>query len=211
MHVPQLAAGPPVARATVAAGNATAAELSRAHRWRHRGVAACVHRRLCRGHAYVELARTPDVLTADDRAGAFIEPVRDNFMFVRPPFIAAWGLAPTLNAGTHYWQAKAKGYATEAERGFVTPWTPVRVLRVRDEPPIVEGWTLRARRATRAGCARRYRRAYLLSGTIAWQDNSEPATAGYTLTLSHAGGGRVRLTGSLVRRGDGSRTGSART
>lgn len=149
----------------------------------------------------VELATTPETLTAGANVGQFVEPAADTFMLIgvggRPAAIAAWGQAPRLNAGRYFWHVQPNDYATEFARGYVAePWGVTRTLAVRDEPIVFEGWTLRARRVSRSGCAARYRRAYELSGTIAWSDNQADRVARYAITL-RSGTRRTVLKGVL--------------
>lgn len=154
------------------------------------------------GTLEVELSATPEIRTQGDAVGSFIEPAWSNFMLIgvlgRPAGVAQWGFSPRIDAGRYYWHSKPNDYATEGERP-PHPWGPTRTLVVADEPPVVEGWTLRNRRVSRARsrCAKRYRRAYVISGTIAWDDNAAGLAARYTITLQHSSGKTLRLTGSI--------------
>lgn len=151
------------------------------------------------GTLEVEFARTPDLLTAGPNVGGFVEPERTDFMLVglagRRPGIADWSTR-RLPSGLYYWHAKAADYAAEDEAG---PWGPTRSLTVANEPPVVEGWTLRARRVSRRACGprSRYRYAYRLDGTIRWADNEDAPRGRYTLSLRHVSGKSVRFTGGL--------------
>jgi hypothetical protein len=154
------------------------------------------------GTLEVELAHTPDVLTAGDQAGQFVEPVRMRFMLVgvggQSPGVALWGQSPGLTAGRYFWHARPNDYATEIARGFVPyPWGSTRTLVVRDEPIVFEGWTLRAHRVARSRCAKRFKAAFRVTGTIAWSDNAEHPKAGYAITL-RSGPTRAVLRGSLT-------------
>lgn len=153
------------------------------------------------GTLAIELATTPDVLTAGNNTGRFVEPARSEFMLVgvngTPAGMALWGRAARLNAGRYFWHAQTNDYATEVARGFIPdPWGPTRTLTVRDEPIVFEGWTLRAHRVARGRCAKRYKAAYQLTGTIAWEDNQEVPKARYAITLRN-GPSRAVVRGDL--------------
>jgi hypothetical protein len=154
------------------------------------------------GTLAVELATTPETLTVGDHVGQFVEPARTNFMLIGtvggPPGVAQWGLSPRLNAGHYFWHVQPNDYATEAARGFIAPpWGATRTLTVRDEPIVFEGWTLRARRTSRSACKPRFRRAYQLTGTIVWSDNTAAPAARYAITLRN-GASKAVLKGNLA-------------
>lgn len=141
------------------------------------------------GTLEVEFAVDADTKSAGDDVGAFVDAIRSNFMLVgganHPLGLAEWGLSPRLNAGRYFWHARPNDYLTEIERGFKQhPWGPTRTLTVRDEPIVFEGWTLRKQRISRSRCQPRYKRAFLLSGSVAYDDNDARMSARYTMKLS---------------------------
>jgi hypothetical protein len=149
------------------------------------------------GTLEVELARTADTLTQGDKIGQFVEPVASDFMLIgtsgRPPNIATWD-GSKLSAGRYFWHARPNDYATEFDRGFSPhPWGPTRTIVVRDEPPVIEGWTLGVRRLRSQGFCDRVH----VSGVLRVSDNAQPPLVRLTVLLT-ADGKTLTEAGEMV-------------
>lgn len=151
-----------------------------------------------RGSLTVEVSKSPDLRTAGDGAGTFVDKADDDIAFfgddpALPLTAVRWGPS-RLNAGTYYWHGLIETYD---ERPKV-PWSPVLKFTVADEPAIFTGWTLRADRLRkRAGCPR-----VRLRGAITFEDNDASPQVAAVLTVK--GGGRTlkRAKGTLDYSGD---------
>lgn len=145
------------------------------------------------GVADIELSRSPDVRTAGDNVGAFVDQAASDYalLYARDP---RDGLAPfprRLDSGLYYWHARLRN----DDAGFLVdfgPWTSTMRLTVRDEPIIFEGWTLTAKRLKQRGNCKRLR----LSGTIAYNDNDPTPSARLTLVVRAGGKVVARQRGS---------------
>jgi hypothetical protein len=141
-----------------------------------------------RGNVELEFSRSPDVTTAGQDPGAFVERDSGEDFIIGgplasgPPFRYGPG---RLSAGVHYWHVKADDYADDddgnGQPGPRPTWGPIRTMVVADEPVIFEGWSVRMRRLKARGRCRGRAR---VSGTIAWSDNSDRPTARYSIRLS---------------------------
>lgn len=137
------------------------------------------------GVGEVELSRSPDVLTAGDNVGGFVDVAASDYavLYSREP---RDGLAPfsrRLDSGLYYWHVRTRN--DDNENAAFTVWGPTRTLTVEADPIAYEGWTLRAQRLKRRGKCSRLR----LRGTVSYNDNDpRPSVTG---TLTVRAGGRV--------------------
>lgn len=147
---------------------------------------------LARGSALVEVARTPDVKTAGDDIGAFVDQHAESRFtiggeFDSAPYIFKSGYPGRLNAGRYYWHAKIDDSADDGPNEPEPAWGPVRRFTVRDEPVTFEGWAVRAERLRpEGGCATPLR----LRGKVVWDDNDSRPRVRFGLAL---GATRMRV------------------
>jgi hypothetical protein len=137
------------------------------------------------GSAEIEAATKPELRTAGDRVGDFVESVDSEFFLLPESTGTTWGPLK-FNAGRYFWHAKLNDYAT---LGTPPVWTPVRTFTVRDEPVIIEGWLLRAKRLK--GVSKQCPRRVRFRGKAAYDDNSRNKDARWKLTVK-AGGRTVK-------------------
>lgn len=135
--------------------------------------------------------------TAGD-VGAFVDETASLYavLYNRNPLD---GLAPwtsgRLDHGRWFWHVKTRDDGEDPYSGEMSSWQPIKTLVVRDEPPVIEGWLVRARRLRSAG---RKCRRYAIGGTVRFDDN-DPTSASvrYELRLTASGRTVARLRGAL--------------
>lgn len=128
----------------------------------------------------VEVARTSELLTAGYRTGWFVDPVESNIgFFDRPPLNALQWDTGRLPAGKYFWRSLIKTY----DENPVSVWSAVQTFYVEDEPPIIEGWTLRAERLRRRPTCRDT--LWRLRGRVAYTDNDRTPRVRLALLLRH--------------------------
>ena len=130
------------------------------------------------GYAAIELADEPDVMTAGDDAGAFVDPEHTIFDSVRDGALENTWIFP-VPAGSYYLHSRES--PDDGPRGG---WSPTIRVIVRDEPPQFHGWTAKARRVKRTKrCARRLK----VWGVLRYGDNSKREDIRYTVAVSAGG------------------------
>lgn len=142
------------------------------------------------GSASIELSRSPDLKTVGDDAGRFVDAAYSDLLILSPtdplPGSALFSLRDRVASGAYFWHARLANYTTDE---FPQTWTPTRRLVVKDEPPLLEGFTIRADRVRRtSACARRVR----VRSAVAWSDNEVKPTVRWVLK---ARTGRAALRG----------------
>lgn len=141
------------------------------------------------GTADIELSRAPDVRTDGPEAGSFVDYAAGNYALLYqrnpPDGLAPWPTSGRLKSGLYYWHVKVRDDGSRDGYGETQPYGVVRTLTVRDEPAVLEGWTLRADRLHATERCRRVR----LRGKVAWSDNDDTPKA--RLTLNVRAGGRT--------------------
>ena len=141
--------------------------------------------------ATVEVSEDPALLTAGEDPGAFLSRFEWSVWSVpedAPANVLTWDQDRPLPAGEYFWHARLNSGADPAV--YLQPgisWGPVGTFAVNDEPALVEGWVVRARRlSTRQRCAR-----VQVTATVAFSDNDPDPSVALTVTLKQ--GSRVVL------------------
>lgn len=138
------------------------------------------------GDAEVEFSARPDIQTSGPDQGEFVDRAYWN----------EWGLhgastgysfSSTLDAGRYYWHAHLRADPGPYDYGPDLGWGPIRTLTVSDEAPVINGYTLVARRVKPTiDCAR-----VEFSGKIAWTDNDDKPESTFSLVVEEVGGDRL--------------------
>jgi hypothetical protein len=136
------------------------------------------------GAVEVELARAPDLLTS----GGFVDTAQSLFatLYTRRPLdgLAPWSGGP-ITAGSYFWHVRVRDDSVDGLDW--TPWQATRTLVVRDEAPVIGGYTLTARRAKPTpGCAR-----VVFTGKVAWTDNDDKPETTLSLAVDELDGERL--------------------
>ncbi|HEX2085374.1 MAG TPA: hypothetical protein VHF89_06805 [Solirubrobacteraceae bacterium] len=108
-----------------------------------------------------EFSRTPDLMQAGPDAGQFVDPAKQAFLGFPQDGVVPYEGSP-LKPGPHFFHV---------QDGDSREWTRVIRVIVRDEVPVLAGWSLTARRvASRKSCKKR---RVALSGKVRYIDNAE--------------------------------------
>lgn len=140
--------------------------------------------------AEVEWSRFADVLTAGSEMGSFVD--RGGGTYIGSTGSRSTRSTGRLDSGAWYWRSAITTH--DADYNPTTTWTPIRTMRVADEPPIFEGWTLRAQRIRpRRGCSTPVR----LRGIVRADDNESTERLRLTLSLRAPGRPSTLLRGAM--------------
>ncbi len=150
------------------------------------------------GTANIELSKQPDVTTAGDDVGSFVDPERTRFLSLSSDAVnglASWPNESPLIAGRYYWHIKTRDDGSELGVGVQGPWQPTMTLTVRDEPIVFEGWTLTAHRIR---ATRTCKTLVGIYGKFKFSDNVDALklSARYSIALKASNKVVGRITGS---------------
>lgn len=135
-----------------------------------------------KGFADIELSHTSDIQASGAHAGEFVHRANEVDGFFEDGKLTA---SDPIDAGAYYWHAQVADDNDPSNPGRVLgPWSALRRMTVKDEPPVFIGWTIGAAYTRHtSSCSARVR----LRGKVAWEDNDATPRVALRLTITSGG------------------------
>jgi hypothetical protein len=135
-----------------------------------------------KGFADIELSRTPDIQASGSHAGQFADRAAEVSGFVSGAKLTA---SDPIDGGAYYWHAQVSDDNDPANpTSTLGPWSSLRRITVKDEPPDFIGWIVGAALTKHtSACSSRVR----LRGKVAYTDNDATPRVRFRVRVSSGG------------------------